>query len=146
MALVIPDIISLMTLSRQQEAFIHEYVVDFNGGQAAIRAGYGAPGARVRACELLKREEVQGAIRERQALQAAACELTATEVTQRLMHEAVNAREGSARVSALELLGRHIGYFEGDAPEVGVAILPALRELTADELRGIIDAPIVPTG
>ena len=130
-----------MSLSQRQEAFIEEYVVDFNGGQAAIRAGYGTAGARVRACELLKRPEVQVAIRDRQAVQAAACEVTATEVTQALMREAVTAREGGARVRALELLGRHIGCFNEDAPAGAATILPALQELTVEELRAVADMP-----
>lgn len=44
--------------------FINEYLVDFNGARAAVRAGIPSAGARVQACLLLKRKDVQAAIEE----------------------------------------------------------------------------------
>ncbi len=40
-------------LTARQEAFIREYLVDHNGQQAAIRAGYGVRSARSAASRLL---------------------------------------------------------------------------------------------
>ena len=46
-----------------QQLFIMEYVVDLNGKQAAIRAGYSAKTAEVQASRLLSHVKVQAAIR-----------------------------------------------------------------------------------
>lgn len=57
-----------MKLTPRQEAFCREYVVDFNKGQAAIRAGYSSVGASTQALRLLQKTEVQrriAAFRER---------------------------------------------------------------------------------
>lgn len=44
---------------RRREQFCHEYVVDFNGTQAAIRAGYSDKGASVTANRLLSNAMIQ---------------------------------------------------------------------------------------
>ncbi len=45
-------------LTNKQIQFCREYLVDFNGAQAAIRAGYAVKSARVTACNILKSEKV----------------------------------------------------------------------------------------
>lgn len=47
-----------MSLTPRQERFCEEYVVDLNGTQAAIRAGYAESGAGVEAARLLKNANV----------------------------------------------------------------------------------------
>ena len=54
------------TLSDRQVRFVAEYLVDANGTQAAIRAGYGAAGARVAAHRLLTNVAICSAIEARQ--------------------------------------------------------------------------------
>jgi terminase small subunit-like protein len=49
-------------LTPRQERFVDEYLVDLNGTQAAIRAGYAERGAAVRAVELLRNRNVGAAI------------------------------------------------------------------------------------
>ena len=49
-------------LTDKQQRFIHEYLEDFNGTQAAIRAGYSAHTARAIASELLKKTRVRAMI------------------------------------------------------------------------------------
>ena len=44
--------------------FVTEYLVDFNGSQAAQRAGYAKSSAKVQACKLLKLPEIRHAIAE----------------------------------------------------------------------------------
>ena len=46
-------------LSPRQVRFVAEYVVDLNGTQAAIRAGYSRRTARIKASQLLARPEIQ---------------------------------------------------------------------------------------
>lgn len=52
-------------MTPKQAAFVSEYMIDHNGTQAAIRAGYSARTARQQAVELLATDDI------RQAIQAA---------------------------------------------------------------------------
>lgn len=54
-----------MTLTPRQQAFVEEYLVDLNGAQAAIRAGYSAKAAKEQAARLLTDANVSAAILER---------------------------------------------------------------------------------
>lgn len=49
-------------LSPRQERFVREYLIDLNGTQAVIRAGYSAKGADVQACRLLGDARIAAAI------------------------------------------------------------------------------------
>jgi phage terminase small subunit len=51
-------------LTRKQQAFVHEYLVDMNATQAAIRAGYGEKSARVTASKMLTNANIRSAIEE----------------------------------------------------------------------------------
>lgn len=50
-------------ISQQQDRFCREYVVDYNGTQAAIRAGYSKKTARSQASRLLTNENILSRIR-----------------------------------------------------------------------------------
>jgi len=52
-------------LTAQQSRFVDEYLIDLNGTQAAIRAGYSAKTANVKAAQLLAKVNIQEAIQER---------------------------------------------------------------------------------
>lgn len=54
-------------LSEQRQRFVDEYLIDLNGTQAAIRAGYSAKTAQEQASRLLSNVMVQQAISERMA-------------------------------------------------------------------------------
>lgn len=51
-------------LNDKQEQFCKEYIIDFNGTQAAIRAGYSKKTARSIANELLTKLDIQAYIKE----------------------------------------------------------------------------------
>ncbi|QMV33226.1 terminase small subunit [Ralstonia phage Gerry] len=63
-------------LSPKMERFVDEYLADFNGTQAAIRAGYAKSGAHVQAARLLNNAKVIKAIQERRDRVAKRFELT----------------------------------------------------------------------
>lgn len=52
------------SLSAKQKAFVREYVVDFNGAAAAVRAGYSPKGSSAGAARLLANVSVQRAVAE----------------------------------------------------------------------------------
>ncbi len=51
-------------LTRRQRRFVEEYLVDLNGAQAAIRAGYAERSARVTAARTLANDSIAAAVRD----------------------------------------------------------------------------------
>jgi phage terminase small subunit len=49
-------------LTAKQQAFVNEYVIDFNGAQSAIRAGYSERSAKELAADMLTKPNIQSAI------------------------------------------------------------------------------------
>jgi phage terminase small subunit len=58
-------------LNPRQRLFVEHYLIDLNGKEAAIRAGYAPEGAAVRAAKLLRRPSVRGAVAAAMAARAA---------------------------------------------------------------------------
>lgn len=128
-------------LTPKQEKFCQEYLIDLNGTQAAIRAGYSLKTSGQIAEENLKKPEIQDRLRElRQPLQEAT-KLTQEwvlrrfeEISNRCMTAIpVMIRQGKDIVQktdeegngvwefdsagankATEMIGKHIGFFEVD--------------------------------
>lgn len=67
-------------LPARQAKFVQEYLVDLNGTQAAIRAGYGRKGAHVTAARLLINPKVQEFLVAAQQKRAAKLEIDAERV------------------------------------------------------------------
>jgi phage terminase small subunit len=67
-----------------QAAFCEEYLVDLNGTQAAIRAGYSPRGARIRAGELLRKPKVKAVIDAAMAARSARTGITAERVLEEI--------------------------------------------------------------
>ena len=125
---------SARNMTDKQEAFIREYLIDFNLTQAAIRAGYSAKTAYSIGQRLLKNVEVKQAIdtamnerKERTALTADYVLKNLREIVERCMQrqpvmskgEQVTDEQGNTvwtfdakgATRALELLGKHLGMF-----------------------------------
>lgn len=105
-------------LTSKQLRWIDEYLVDFNGAAAAIRAGYSTKCARSIACELLTKPDIQTVLQARQAAIAKELQITREGVIQGLL-EAVDMgrdlRNPGAMISALSTIGKMLGFY---APEV----------------------------
>ncbi len=71
-------------LNPKQEAFVREYVVDFNATQAAIRAGYSPRTAQEQSSVLLSKPIVQAAVEKAKAKVADRAEVTADEIINEL--------------------------------------------------------------
>lgn len=67
-------------LNEQQKRFCSEYLIDFNGMQAAIRAGYAKKAAGVQATRLLKLEKVQLEIKRLLERRRDKCEIEAEDI------------------------------------------------------------------
>jgi hypothetical protein len=98
-------------LDAKELRFVEEYLVDLNSTRAARAAGY-LRGDTGRA--LLKRPHVRAAVERRMRERRERLKLSQDYVIERLIKEAeCDAAEGNAtaRVRALELLGKHLGMF-----------------------------------
>lgn len=73
-----------MTLTTKQERFCQEYLIDCNGTQAAIRAGYSPAYANTQASKMLALEEIKKRIEELQADRQLRTEIKADRVVNEL--------------------------------------------------------------
>lgn len=71
-------------LSPKQERFVHEYLVDANGAQAAIRSGYSKKGAKEAAYDLLQEPHIKAAINELKLKQQERLEISADDILREL--------------------------------------------------------------
>ncbi len=71
-------------MTPRQARFVEEYLIDLNGVQAAIRAGYSPNGADVTAVRLLDKASVAAAIERRKARRAAKSGITQERVLEEL--------------------------------------------------------------
>lgn len=131
-----------MTLTDKQLRFCQEYVIDLNGTQAAIRAGYSAKTAGQIAEQNLKKLEIQTKVKELQVDISKRLTITADWVTQRFKEisdrcvqaEPVYDSQGnptgeyrfdsSGANKATEMLGKMIGVFEKDNSQKAVTMIP----------------------
>ncbi len=121
-------------LTPRQELFCREYIIDYNGKQAAARAGYSEKSAETQAARLLRNDKVLSRVRELQAEQVKRLSISADWVILKLKEtldqcmaavpvmvwdpelkckvesgDYVFDSKGAER--ALELIGKHIGMF-----------------------------------
>ena len=133
-----------MPLTAKQAAFCREYVIDLNGAQAAIRAGYSPKFANRIASENLTKIDVSTEIARLQKGIVTRSELSVDWVVRKIREEAEDRSDEasqSGRLKALELLGKHLGMFRDklevtgkDGGALAVSLTPDQR---ADALAGM---------
>lgn len=118
----------LQPLTARQMAFAVEYLIDLNGTQAAIRAGYSANGASVTGTRLLSDPSVAAMIEK-----AKAQRLTRTKITQ---DQVLNEMALLAMASVDHFFVDDLGHLrpKPDAPEgIMAAIASVKRTVRIDE-------------
>lgn len=101
-------------LTSKQELFCKEYLIDLNGTQAAIRAGYSEKTAYSIGHENLNKPEIQEYIQKISAERNLKVQITAENVLQDIMDTrniAAQQDRHSERLKANELLGKHLKLF-----------------------------------
>ena len=101
-------------MTAKQARFVDEYLVDANGTQAAIRAGYGAAGARVAAHRLLTNVAISSAIEARQRVDATRLSVDRDRVLAGLLEAVEMAREQlnpAGMVAGLREIGKLMGFY-----------------------------------
>ena len=95
----------------KQLLFVEEFMVDLNGTQAAIRAGYPEKTARQAACENLTKPNIQLAIRRRLRYRLANVRIQQQWVLDELVNQYY---EASQAVPVLDMWGRPTGLWKSD--------------------------------
>ena len=126
-----------MNLNDKQKQFCEEYVIDFNGTQAAIRAGYSAKTANEQAVRLLANVSIQEYIQKLKEKRNKRVGITQDEILKDIielknrcmqacpvtfMGKPVKDKNGhplwkfdsKGAAKALEMLGKHTGFFQED--------------------------------
>ena len=109
-------------LNDKQKRFCHEYIKDFNGANAAIRAGYGEKGASATASRMLNYVNIKAYLDSLQAKMREESQIDAQWILEKFKLIAdLSLREnkqgkidahGASR--ALENIAKHMGWYEKD--------------------------------
>ncbi len=155
-----------LDLSPKRQMFVREYLVDLNGTQAAIRAGYSPNTAQEQASRLLSQDMVARAVailttqrQEKLEIDAEWVLKNLVEVSQRCLQKIpvmtfdptaksmVQATDEEGRDvwqfdskganQALQLIGKHIGMF---SENINLNVKHSYEQLKDDELRATIQA------
>lgn len=149
-------------LNEKQAIFCREYVVDYNGKQAAIRAGYAEGSAEVAASRLLSQDKVLSYVRELQAEQTKRLAISADWVVQgylEIYNRCMQAKEvfswdyatksqqptgewvfdAKGAQSALDAIGKFLGMFTQKVEHSGK--VEAENPILARVLAQINDTP-----
>lgn len=133
-------------LNDKQLRFCQEYIIDLNGKEAAIRAGYSANCADVTASQFLAQDKFRDKINALQAKRAERVEITQDYVLKKLKDLADqpvgNGLRYADKIRATELLGKHLKLFSDVTEHRGVVgilaidaeISPAQKLAAATEL------------
>lgn len=128
-------------MTPKQSAFVTEYLLDSNGTQAAIRAGYSTKTANEQATQLLKKPEIQDAIRQGQQAAAQRNVITVDSLLAELeaaRQVALSTGKASAMVSATMGKARLLGFDKGETTMTTVIEQPRV-EINPMELKRIIE-------
>ena len=132
------------SLTPRQARFVKEYLVDLNGTQAAIRAGYSAHTANKQSTRLLTNADIKAAVEAGAAKQHAQLDLTAQKVLTELLgvgyaEVATSNIKVGDKLRALELLAKHLGLLTEQVNVTLVAdrdrLLEAGRQRNAEAAR-----------
>jgi len=103
-----------MQLNPRQTRFVDEYLVDFNGAQAAIRAGYSPNAAKEHASYMLTRPNIKGAVRRKQDEAALRLQITRDDIVRGLLGVIEMARgqgDAGAMIRGAAEINKMLGFY-----------------------------------
>jgi phage terminase small subunit len=135
-----------VSLTDKQLRWIDEYLIDFNGAAAAVRAGYSEKSARSIAHENATKPDIQAVLRERQTALATELHISRTGVVKGLLEAVEMGRElrnPGAMVSALSTIAKMLGYYSPEVKRVELtagqgAVQADFARMTDGQLQAVI--------
>lgn len=133
----------MVELTPKQKSFIHEYLKDKNGTQAAIRAGYSVGSAKVQAARLLTKDNVKQELARLSDKIATRCEITVEyvleglkEVAERCMQrKPVMVRDGRHLVQKIdEETGEGVWEFDASGASRAFELLGKYKSMFSDKV------------
>jgi len=101
-------------LTNKQEKFCHEYLIDLNAKQAAIRAGYSKSTSGEMGYENLNKPQIADFISKLQLEIQDRTLVTVDFVINGIKDIAQDGEQENNRLKAFDLLGKHLGLYELD--------------------------------
>jgi phage terminase small subunit len=136
--------VKIVALTDKQQRFCDEYLIDLNGTQAAIRAGYSEKTASAQAARLLANVKVQSQIQKRKQERVERTEITQDMVLQELALIAFsNAADYAAVVEKPATMNGDDGtvielFGEDGKPQMYRTVEPVLtKDLTENQKRAL---------
>ena len=127
-------------LNAKQQRFVDEYLIDLNGTQAAIRAGYSPHTANEQGSRLLAHVGVRAAVQAGRQRLTESADITAAQVLERIWGMAEDAETPPAvRMKGYELAGKHLGMFVDRLAHEGTVGVIVERRTPALDEGDIID-------
>lgn len=124
-------------MNPKQAAFVREYLVDCNGTQAAIRAGYSPRTANEQAARLLADISIRAAVEAGQKAKVAETGVTKARVVAMALEGTQMAKEmqsASAFLRGVELLAKLHGHI---VERRDTRVIKSIEDLTEDELAAL---------
>jgi phage terminase small subunit len=135
----------MQNLTAKQARFVDEYLVDFNGAQAAIRAGYSRKAAKEVASRLLTYAHVSKAV-ERHAQEASErLKITREAVLQGLLGAAAMAKEEGSTVgmvTAWREVAKLLGMYPSNRLQIEAKVTTH-QEPTIKQIERMTDAELL---
>ena len=128
-------------LTRKQQVFVREYLVDLNASQACIRAGYSQRNAGKIGPRLVGQSRIAEAIQNQLKKRLEAAEITADLVLMGIketIRVCVSAGQNNNVLKGYELLGRHLRLFADKSENPGiiqVQVITGIPRLPNDPLK-----------
>jgi phage terminase small subunit len=126
-------------LTAKQKMFVHEYLVDLNATQAAIRAGYSDKTAEVIGFENLRKPNVEKAIQKAMDERAKRVDVTAERVLQELAHIAYDDIKNYLSYRTEKTL---LEYDENGKPIIGYKQIIEMMDSDMVDTRNIQEVSI----
>ena len=121
-------------LTDKQKKFCDEYLVDSNGTQAAIRAGYSEKTANRIASENLSKLDIKEYIESKQKKTSEKLEITKEQIVQMVFDIAKGKGERTNdRLKAFEIVNKMLGLNETEKHEVKQTMINWVEEKSYDE-------------
>ena len=121
-------------LTDKQKKFCDEYLVDSNGIQAAIRAGYSEKTANEQSSRLLINVNIKEYIESKQKKTSEKLEITKEQIVQMVFDIAKGKGERTNdRLKAFEIVNKMLGLNETEKHEVKQTMINWIEEKSYDE-------------